>query len=146
MQHIWPIEAVITYLKKSSIEERIPEKSFKFPQKSYKNSTRKDGTYIRYCNRDWLDEFPFLAYSKSQDGLYCLSCILFPCGIPSQQRANLLISAPYQNWKDARADILKHSTLKYHLQSEYSRRAFVEAQKGAQLRVDHCLTLLNIRN
>ena len=32
-----------------------------------------------------------------------------------QQRANLLISGPYQNWKDARAGILKHSTLKYHL-------------------------------
>ena len=81
-----------------------------------------------------------MAYSKSKDGLYCLSCILFPCGIPSQQRANLLMSAPYQNWKNARADILKHSTLKYHLQSECSRRAFLEAQKGVQLRLDHCLT------
>ena len=122
------------------IEERMPEQSFKFPGKHYKDSKRKGGTYVRYCNRDWLTEFPFLAYSKSLDGLFCLSCVLFSSGISNQHRANLLISAPYQNWKDARADILKHSTLKYHLDSECKRQAFMESQCGVQMRVDHCLT------
>ena len=36
------------------IEHRMPEKSFKFPGKKYKDVKRKDGVYMRYCNLHWL--------------------------------------------------------------------------------------------
>ena len=78
--------------------------------------------YMRYCNREWLNEFTFLSYSKAQDGLYCVSCILFP-SISQTERAELLITAPYHKWKKARSDIANHSTLKYHLLSDSKRLA-----------------------
>lgn len=105
-------------MKFKLIKERIPEKSFKFPGKEYKDRKRKDGTYTRYCNREWLTEFSFLSYSKVKDGLYCLSCVLFLTG-SSTQHAHLLISTPYRNWKDARADMLKHSALQYRLHETF---------------------------
>ena len=81
-----------------------------------------------------------MSYSKSLDGLYCLSCILFP-STSQTQRAELLIATPYQNWKKAGADIANHSTLKYHLLSECKRQAFLDTYRGTQMRVDQYLTL-----
>ncbi len=118
----------------------MPEKSFKFPGKKYKDSKRKDGVYMRYCNLDWLIEFPFLSYSRAQDGLYCLSCVFFPTG-NDILRAKFLIHAPYQNWRKGRIDIIKHSTLQYHRVSDTMRLAFIQTQQGSQIRVDQCLTL-----
>ena len=126
-------------MKFKLIKERIPEKSFKFPGKEYKDRKRKDGTYMRYCNREWLTEFSFLSYSKVKDGLYCLSCVLFLTG-SSTQHAHLLISAPYRNWKDARADMLKHSTLQYHMNADCMRLSFIASQEGSQIRVDQSVT------
>ena len=65
-------------VKLKRIDSHMPEQSFKFPGRKYNDSKCKSGVYTRYCNRDWLNEFQFLSYSKSLDGLYCLSCILFP--------------------------------------------------------------------
>ena len=65
-------------VKLKLIELRVPEQSFKYPGRKYNDSKCKSGVYTRYCNRDWLSEFQFLSYSKLQDGLYSLSCILFP--------------------------------------------------------------------
>jgi hypothetical protein len=127
-------------VKLKLIDLRVPEQSFKFPGRKYNDSKRKSGVYTRYCNRDWLNEFQFLSYSKSLDGLYCLSCILFP-STSQAQRAELLIATPYQNWKKARADIANHSTLKYHLLSECKRQAFLDTCRGTQMRVDQYMTL-----
>ena len=85
-------------VKMKLIDMRVPEQSFKFPGRQYNDSKRKRGTYTRYCNREWLNEFKFLLYSKAQDGLYCLSCILFP-STSQAHRAESLICTPYQNWK-----------------------------------------------
>ena len=127
-------------MKYKLINDRIPSKAFKFPGKKYKDSKCKDGSYIRHYNRDWLIEFPFLSYSKAEDGLYCLSCVFFRTG-NDRLHANLLIQSPYQNWKNARADIIKHSTLQYHRTSETMRLAFMQTRQGSQVRVDLCLSM-----
>lgn len=94
---------------------------------------------MRYCNRDWLIEFPFLSYSKQQDGLYCLSCVCFPTG-GGVVRADNLIKNPYQNWKNAHADLINHSSLLYHKTADAIRLAFIQTRQGSQVRVDHCMT------
>ena len=70
--------------------------------------------------------------------------MFFPTGSDSL-RANILINTPYRNWKNARADMLKHSTLQYHKNSDAMRLAFIQTQQGSQVRVDHSLTL-EVRN
>ena len=118
-------------VKYKLINDRIPSKAFKFPGKKYKDRKRKDGSYIRHRNHDWLIEFPFLSYSKAEDGLYCLSYVFFRTG-NDRLHANLLIQSPYQNWKNARTDIIKHSTLQYHRTSETMRFAFMQTWQGSQ--------------
>ena len=133
------LESGRNLVKLKLIDSCVPEQSFKFPGRKY-DSKCKSGVYTRYCNRDWLNEFQFLSYSKSLDGLYCLSCILFPW-TSQAQRAELLIATPYQYWKKAHADIANHSTLKYHLLSECKRQAFLDTCRGTQMREDQYMTL-----
>jgi hypothetical protein len=93
------------------------------------------GPFVDAVDIAWLEEFPFLMYSVEEDGIYCLSCRYFP--VDGQcNRARLLITTPYRDWKDARSTFLKHRTLQYHLDSDCLRRAFVEAREGIQKRVD----------
>ena len=67
----------------------------------------------RYCRQQWLEGHEFLAYSVSTDKLVCLACILFPTEGKHGTRS-LLVEKPYQNWKDAKADIKKHHLTQYH--------------------------------
>ena len=121
------------------IEQRMPEKSYKYPAKIYKDKKRKDGTYQRFCNSSWLEEFDFLAYSKEQDGLYCLACVLFPT--PGQAgRAQRLIDQPYSNWKDARQHSSQHHSLDYHQKSYAKMEAFVKTRNHPEGRLDLSLT------
>ena len=99
------------------IERCIPKSSYKFQGKEYKDAKRKGGTYLRYCNRDWLNEFSFLSYSKSRDGLFSLACILFPCA-SGAQHADILITEPFNKWKKGREALSNHAILKYRMQAE----------------------------
>lgn len=56
------------------LSNRCPEPGFKFPFKLYNDKRCKSGTFKRSCCRDWFEQFPFIAYSKLKDGLYCLAC------------------------------------------------------------------------
>ena len=112
-------------IKYCLIENRTPVLTFKYPSKQYNSKKQKGGSYTRYFNQEWLKEFPFLTYSKHDEGIYCLSCTLFP--VKGQcHRAKLLITQPYQNWKDAHADFQKHSTVEYHKNSDSMLHAFLQ--------------------
>ena len=52
-------------------------------------------------------------------------------------------TAPYKNWKDARADFQKHSTLEYHKTSDCMLHAFLQVSQGKQQRVDICISTAN---
>ena len=120
------------------IKERRPPLNVSIPNKVYKDSNRKGGTYQRRCNRQWFDIFDFLAYSRSAEGLFCLACVLFPTSGAHEgvSRAQYLVTKPYQNWKDGKADLMAHAHLHYHLGAEARLRAFVSTMENPSLRVD----------
>ena len=60
------------------INNRTPGKSYKFPLNLYKDSRKKSGEMKRYCIYEWFQDYKFISYSKSTDGLLCLACVLFP--------------------------------------------------------------------
>ena len=64
------------------IENRVPESSFKFPPKEYKDKSEKGGSKRRYCQREWFQAHTYLSYSKSTNGLYCLCFVLFCFPLP----------------------------------------------------------------
>jgi hypothetical protein len=117
--------------KENIILSRQPNKAYQFPPKIYKDSKRKGGTYKRFCKLEWLEKFPFLAYSQHKDGLYCLACVLFPCE-GQAGRAKLLIETPFRNWKDVLTDITKHRDTDYHSKSEGLLVAFTNVLNKTQ--------------
>ena len=129
-------------IKYQLIQNRIPEATYKYLSRQYNSNTIKGGSYKRHFNREWLIEFHFLAYSKHDNGLYCLSCTLFP--VEGQcHRAKLLITKPYQCYKDAHADFQKHSLLEYHKNSYSMLLSFLQVKEGKQQRIDLSLSTEN---
>ena len=118
------------------IKNRKPGEAFKFPTRAYSDKRRASGQMFRSCLPSWLDTHEFLCYSKAHDGLYCLACVLFPMPAHHGQKANLLISAPYRNWKDAASDMKNHSVLEYHKDSMAKLRSFVETSENPERRID----------
>ena len=103
--------------------ERVPSNGFKFPAKVYKDKRKLSGIMHRYCQREWFDIFKFISYSRLQDGLYCLCCVLFPTPSPHGQPS--LLVKQYSNWKDAKSDLKIHGVCWYHKDAEARMDAFV---------------------
>mgnify|MGYP000751363744 FL=1 len=116
------------------IENRKPSQVYKFPPKQYKLKSRKCGFVNRSCLHEWFLKFDFIAYSKKCDGLFCLACVFFPD--TSHRRPKKLISEPYQNWKDAQADLSSHSTCDYHKSSMAKLLAFKTTNENPAARID----------
>jgi len=55
-------------------------------------------------------------------------------------RAQLLITKPLTNWKDAREDFIKHASLAYHVQAEAKLNEFVRVYNQPGGRLDNLLT------
>ena len=74
-----------------------PDKKYSFPKTS--------GRSFRY---DWLELHSWLCYSPSQDGAFCLSCVLFGDRFPGKcSKIHNLFSQPLRRWSGA-AYTLKH--------------------------------------
>ncbi|CAC5418271.1 unnamed protein product [Mytilus coruscus] len=116
------------------LSNRCPEPGFKFPFKLYKDKRCKSGTFKRSCCRDWFEQFPFIAYSKSQDGLYCLACKFFPD--TSGRRPRLLVTEPFNKWKDATMDLKTHAQTGYHADLVVRLNGFTKSCVNQSLRID----------
>ena len=66
--------------------------------------------------------------------------MLFPVEQQTSGRAQILVTRPLVNWKDALADLTIHSRLVYHLTSEVWMDAFVRTMAHANKRVDMSLS------
>ena len=113
------------------IRQRIPDNSFNYPAKQYKDSRRKSGFMNRSCRRDWIEKLSFLCYSKSCDDVFYLAYILFPNSlhrVPKQ-----LISEPYQDWEDLFGDIKNRAFTEYHLNSMVQLNEFVRTMNNAEI-------------
>eukprot|EP00731_Ephydatia_muelleri_P010464 Em0005g1050a len=74
----------------------VPRETHEFPVVSYETN---QGTKRRSFQHSWLSKYPGLAYSISQDGAYCIYCVLFDCS-PSEHDG-VLVSKPFKDWKHA---------------------------------------------
>ena len=93
--------------------------------KVYKDNRRKSGEMRRFCLHERFHDYKLLAYSKSSDGLFSLTCTLFPITAHKGSKAKLLISQSYQNWKDARYDVSHYAVLQHHKDLMEALNSFV---------------------
>ena len=90
----------------------VPDKSFSFPKRS---------TDSRSFRLEWLTMFPWLCYSPSMDGAFCLPCVLFGDKVQNKYRKLLrLCSKPLVNWSDAVCTFKKHDTSSVGLHADTS--------------------------
>ena len=73
------------------------------------NSCQLDADYCLPSNSSgrkfqvkWLREFPWLAYSKSMDGAFCLNCVLFSSSESGHNASKLdrLYRSPFKTWSN----------------------------------------------
>ena len=75
-----------------------PAQSFGFP--------KTNGRSFRF---DWLQSFPWLCYSRSEDGAFCISCVLFGDKFPSKiNKIKKLFSQPFSHWPDGNPAFKRH--------------------------------------
>ena len=73
----------------------VPKSNFVFPI-----------TKRHFCY-NWLDLYPWLAYSPVCDGAYCLFCVLF-CNKVVTRKKKILVHLPYSDCSDAQAQFKRH--------------------------------------
>lgn len=81
------------------IQNRIPPAGHNFPATTYRDKRRKSGVSSRRCKREWLEKYEHLSYSRIQDGLYCIACILFLTDIKYYKGESIFVKAPCKDWK-----------------------------------------------
>jgi len=133
-----PSDEVVSAL----LSSRVPAAGVAMPSKCYKDSRSPSGQISRSCKRSWFEKFDFVSFSERAGGLFCLACVLFPAsGAHSGvKRADILISKPLTNWKDALADLGKHSGLFYHQQAQVRLTSFLARMKAPATAIDQRLS------
>ena len=76
----------------------------------------------------WLQTFPWLAYSKEENGGYCIPCVLFTTPVYNRSELGVLVTHPLTQFHKALELLRKHSERKYH--------------KEAVLRADDCMKVM----
>ena len=89
----------------------------------------------RFCLYEQFHDYRFLAFSKSSDGLFCLACTLFLMATDQGFKAELLISQPYRNCKNAPSDLSYYAVIQYHKDSMETLNSFVSCFRNPNRRV-----------
>lgn len=98
----------------------IPPKNYPFPLSVKGKRTHK----FNIC---WLDQFRWLAYSKTMEGAYCTHCVMFANRHPSSGSLGSLVVNPQKRYKDALSDFRAHENCEYHKEAAEKVDAFLNA-------------------
>ena len=124
-------------VKVRMMSNRIPPKSFSYPQKDFFDKLAKNGMKKRSCKREWLTKNPLVSYFKTLDGLFGLCCIFFPTSAHQGQRAQNLTTFLCKNWQKALGNLDKHAPLPYHLTFMTRMQSFLQIIEIPSSRIDN---------
>lgn len=122
------------------IQNRIPPAGHNFPATTYRDKRRKSGVSSRRCKREWLEKYEHLSYSRIQDGLYCIACILFLSDIKYYKGESIFVKAPCKDWKHLLEYWQLHEKCQYHQVSKDKFGSFVLRHNDPSLRIDAKIT------
>ena len=103
---------------------------FQFP------SSVESGGKSRKFQVYWLQQYPWLAYSKYLDGAFCLPCVLFGLNANNVDR---LVKLPLTFWTSATGRFKKHSHSETHNHTVLSMDNFVRVMRRQIVPVDQQL-------
>ena len=97
-----------------------PDLLYKFPKNSVGRSFQ----------HQWMRRYPWLRYSKQEDGGYCLPCVLFYRRKNLRAQAGVLVSNVLTNFKNTIDIMKKHEQNDYHKEAVATMDQFVEVMSG----------------
>ncbi|GFQ84665.1 uncharacterized protein TNCT_411341 [Trichonephila clavata] len=119
----------MTLRKKNVLSTKLlPKKPYKFPTEKSHN---------RSFQPKWItNDFAWLAYSASEDRVYCKPCWLFfheGVGKGGHQNPGKLVSVGFRDWKKAKESFKKHMEKEYHKLCVLQATSFLKISAGKQL-------------
>lgn len=114
-----------------------PAVNFDFP-------LRASGKQNRKFSYGWLTKYNWLAYSKSEDSVYCKMCVLFAnkeVGMTSSQSTGQLITVGFNTWKKALKRFDNHESCQYHKFATLKCDNFLKTMSGQQETIDKSLDI-----
>ena len=100
----------------------IPDPTHVFPRSS-------NG---RCFQHRWLHRYPWLVYSKNENGGFCLPCVLFSRGGNLRSDPGILVQRPLTNFTKALELLDKHTAKSYHKTAVVRFDDFVKVMRGQQ--------------
>ena len=118
------------------------------PSADYNFPKGASGRSFQY---QWLQSFPWLVYSKQEDGGFCLPCVLFASAGYRRSSPGVLVSRPLTVFKKALEMLRKHTDKDHHktaiVRAEEFKRSMSSQQPNIQQRLSKSLAdrILNNR-
>ena len=111
------------------------------PSADYNLPKGASGRSVQY---QWLQSFPWLVYSKQEDGSFCLPCVLFaPTGYRGST-PGVLVSPPLKVFKKALDTFRKHADKEHHktaiVRADEFNRSMSNQQPNIQQRLSKSLS------
>lgn len=102
-----------------------PTRNYHFPLKTEFGKRRS----FKY---EWLAQFPWLSYSPSLDGAFCLPCVLFSCEAKKGgEKLARLLHKPLDTWTSACRKLKGHeSHSDMHKQAVLTASEFKKSMEG----------------
>jgi len=113
----------------------IPPNNFNFPIESIRN--------LKF-QIQWIDQSPWILYSKIENGIYCKYCLIFAkdvSGKGNNQKLSNFVSKSFNNWRKAKEIFNKHEKTDYHNTCKIMADNFLSVINGKQISV---INILNI--
>ncbi|KAK4887881.1 hypothetical protein RN001_004152 [Aquatica leii] len=107
-----------------------PEKDFKLPVSV---SEKKNFRF----QRQWLDRYPWLVYTKN-DGALCKYCVIFSHHTVEKganQASKSLVTVPYRKWKHAIEDFESHESKQYHHEAVVKGSNFLKTMQNQHFNI-----------
>lgn len=125
--------------EKADILNKIwkPDLNYNFPIKTSVVGKKQKIVKLKFQFK-WFLNFPWLAYSKSENGAYCKYCVAFvknEAGV-NNQKLGALVLKKYDNWRHALEDFKCHSNLDYHKKCMLDADHFLNVLKNPTMSID----------
>jgi len=106
----------------------VPDEKFTFPTSGIRN--------LKF-QLNWMKRFPWLCYSKMQDsGAVCKYCAIFYhnfIGKGAHQKPGLLVTKPFNKWKNAIECFNIHNNTEYHKNNVFIAENFISVYCNKEL-------------
>lgn len=98
------------------------------PHRSYTFPVRMEYGKRRSINPAWLEEYKWLTYSSTEDGVYCKVCVVFA----KHSNPIRLVTLPLTFWTNATEKLRKHATSQMHKNASVFADNFIRVMKSQQ--------------